>query len=243
VNGKTPIREGRHTVSRYLVSVIRSVPVLLTAVVIVVSASFAQDAHLVSKGTWSDKPVSLEDMNRKIDDAAQEFKDIEAETARERQGVPLIPRVAFYDIAYPANAREYAELDGYALMLVTAVSHEKDELPVKRVSLSSGGKMISLEPVMSALSKQKTGSLAVKIFGPYRMDALYLLPVHLRANKAELLMDFAANRKGFSFGKFDGIVPESIAGLPIKPPKGKGPAKKALTKIIHREYPGFDVKE
>jgi uncharacterized protein (DUF2344 family) len=95
VNGKTPVREGRHTVSRYLVSVIRSVPVLLTAVVIVVSASFAQDAHLVSKGTWSDKPVSLEDMNRKIDDAAQEFKDIEAETAKERQGVPLIPRVAF----------------------------------------------------------------------------------------------------------------------------------------------------
>ncbi len=229
--------------NRYAVPVVRSTLVLLTAALIVVSTSFARDAHLVSKGTWGDKPVSLEDMDRKIDDAAQEFKDIEAETAKKRQGVPLFPRVAFYDIAYPANAQEYAELDGYAIMLVTAVSQVKDELPVKRVSISSGGKMVSLEPVTSVLSKQKTGSLAARIFGPYRMDALYLLPVHLSAKKAELLMDFAANRKGFSFGKFDGTVQESIAGLPIKPPKGKGPAKKALTKIIHREYPGFDIKE
>jgi hypothetical protein len=57
------------------------------------SMALAQDdKHLVTPETWSTGPVSTSEMNRRIKEAAVDY----------REYAP-IPRIGFYDIAHPAN--------------------------------------------------------------------------------------------------------------------------------------------
>lgn len=168
-------------------------------------------------------------MDRRIENAADKY----------RVNAP-IPRIVFYDLAYPASAEEYAELSGHALLLVTALSQDRAELPLKRVFVRLNGKELEIRLITSVLSQQKDahGEIAATL-GQYRVDSLYLFPLYLSHENAELFVDFAKNRDGFKLATFsDTESPETSYPL-TKPPIDKAPSETVLKQMILREYPGF----
>ena len=47
-------------------------------------------------------------------------------------------RVVIGDATYPRTQQELSDMGGFALLLVTAVSHDSEELPVDRVEVQKG---------------------------------------------------------------------------------------------------------
>jgi hypothetical protein len=179
--------------------------------------------------TWRDKPATPERMNERIEGAADKYK-----------AYAPIPRVVFYDIGYPRNNEELAALDGHAVLLITALSQERDELPLKRVYVSLEGQETNLTSLKSVLSEDvNSDGQPAKTFGRFRADELYLLPAYLRLKPADLLVDFARNKVGLKAASFGSAVSPEVAKLVIRPPAGRGPAVDALDVFIKREFPGF----
>jgi hypothetical protein len=178
---------------------------------------------------WNKNPATPERMRQRIEEAAVKYQ----------QHAP-IPRLILYDIGYPQDAREYASLDGHAVILLTSLSQERGELPLRRVYVSAGGKEVELKLLKLVLSEQSgAGDVSARTFGRFRADALYLLPLHLRAQAGELLADFALNRAGMKVAAFGTPLPDQISALGIKPPTAAGPSADALAQFIRREYPSF----
>jgi hypothetical protein len=196
----------------------------------IASSAFAQatEQHVVEAKGWQSKAVTPTEINRRIEEAAAKYSEYAP-----------IPRIAFYDIAYPKGASEYADLDGNAVLVITVLSQEPAELPLTRVFVSSGGNEIELKRITLVLSKEVGAEgKSLKTFGAYRADAIYLIPVYL-CLKNDLFADFAKNRTGFKIAEFPSDVPSEVRELPIKPPAGAGPSVQALVRLLRREYPGF----
>lgn len=184
-------------------------------------------ARIVEPGTASDAPVSSEALSQRIEDAAVKY----------RANAP-IPRIIFYEIAYPSSAQEYTEMGGHALLLVTAFSQQQAELPLKRAYIRLGGKESELKLITSVISQRpRDGSQIVATFGQYRADSLYLLPARLRLESAELLVDFTKNRDGFKLPMFPDPTGGSYSLADVPPEKM--PSEEALAQFVRREYPGF----
>jgi hypothetical protein len=188
-----------------------------------------QRQPVVEPNVWRNKPATPERMNQRIEEAAIKY-----------QANAPIPRVVLYDIGYPYDDQEYAALDGHAIILITALAQEREELPLKRVYVLIDGKEIDLKPLKMVLSEQSASSnIPAKTFGAFRMDALYLLPVYLRMKPADLMVDFARNKTGFKIATFGTPVSADVGKLNIKAPTGVGPSEKTLDEFIKREFPSF----
>lgn len=183
--------------------------------------------HLQTELKWSKSPSPLTTINKRIDTEAQKL--------------PKAHRVVYFDIAYPSSPHELIDLDRNAVLLVSAFSHNKRELPLKRVYVNSEGKTIELKIITFMLSIQNHTSLAAKTFGQYRMDGIYLFPIYLKAKPGNIAADFAKNRDGFVFSEVAVSNMEKLEGLPLSPPSGKGPSPDILQKFIAREFPGFKL--
>lgn len=195
----------------------------------VVSASGQATVSVMSDSQWHGDPVDNAYMNRLIADAAEKYKEYAP-----------IPRISFYDIGYPRDKDEAAKMNGYAVLLVSALSQDPDELPLKRAYVHAGGKDFELKNLKAIkIRNTDTASQNVKTFGQYRVDALYLIPIHLRLQKGELLIDFNKNRDGMRLAKFDGTVPSDIKFLPDTMPDEKASFQDALEQFLKREYPGY----
>ena len=178
---------------------------------------------------WRTEPATPERMNQRIAEAAVKYQD----------HAP-IARAVFYDIGYPANKQEFANLDGCAVILISALSQEQDELPLKRVYVLADAQQIELKSVQKVLVDQSgTSSPSTKTFGNYRADALYLLPVYLRLKATEVLVDFAKNKNDYKIATFGTEVDASVSNLPRNVPTGSGPSENILKDFIKREFPGF----
>jgi hypothetical protein len=208
-----------------------SVIFLLASVLFLGSWGIAQDktVTVTSESRWHQNKVNVAFMNNRISDAAEQYKEYAP-----------IPRIAFYDIGYPKDKVEFGELNGYGLLLISAISHNEIELPLKRVYAVLNNKEIELKSVKQILTKEgNTESQVVKTFGLYRADTLYLFPVYLRMNRAEILIDFAQNRDGMKMASFNGEMPEILKDLPNTKPFVKKSFAAAIQNFMKREYPGF----
>jgi hypothetical protein len=190
-----------------------------------VSVAKPQDKHVVARVTWPNTPVSTAEMNQRISEAGAKLRQYGS-----------IPRVGLFDVAHPVDASEYIDLGGNAVMLVTVVTHDQNELPLKTVYLDWRGNRIELKLITSALSKIADPQVS-QTLGSYRMDGLYLVPFFMKFEKAELMVDFAENPTGFRLGTVSGslLSHEDLAGRELP----KGPGAEALQRFIQREYPGF----
>src|SRR5687768_11448800 len=185
--------------------------------------------RVVESGVWKNEPPMPGRMDQQIEAAAVKYA-----------AYAPIPRVVFYDIGYPANAQEYAALDGNAVILFTTISQDRGELPLQKVYVSSEGKEIELKLLKSALAEiPASDSAAAKTFGKFRADALYLLPMSLRVTNADLLVDFQKNRKAAKVAALGTPLPDELSRMMLTKSSGTGPAQTALDEFIKREYPGF----
>ena len=184
---------------------------------------------VVEGGVWKKEPPTPGRMDQQIEEAAVKYA-----------AYAPIPRVVLYDIGYPANPQEYAALDGNAVILLTALSQDREELPLQKVYVSSEGKEIVLKLLKSGLAElPATDSASAKTFGKFRADALYLLPMSLRVTKADLLVDFQKNKKAAKVAPLGTPLPDDLSRMMLIKPSGTGPSEGALEEFIKREYPGF----
>lgn len=186
--------------------------------------------HVFTPPSWSDHPTAPQSMNDRLEQAANQY-ELEAP----------IPRVFFYDIAYPAGDTELAEMKGYAVMVVTAVSQDAAELPPTRLYVVVHGKKVTLRRIAGGTSTLPDDSHAAEVFGKHRWDALYLFPVYALHDGNYAAVDFAANRTGFVFARFDSTTLHDLgyAKRLTRAPRVKSPPEAAVRKLVKREFPGF----
>ncbi|HTU02259.1 MAG TPA: hypothetical protein VMG58_10605 [Candidatus Sulfotelmatobacter sp.] len=163
--------------------------------------------------------------------------------AVEYAGYAPIPRVALFDIAYPADAAEYAAVDGYGVLLVSLLTQVPEELPPERVYVYQQGSVVELPLLSAAFSTEPGRTVVGAVLGPHRWEGLYLLPVYLVQAGAELLVDFPINRQGFVLSRFTERNRVAIRHLPTTQPTAARPPAEALLHLISRAYPGFLAKE
>jgi hypothetical protein len=183
--------------------------------------------HLESGLQWSAGPVS---------NAALEAR-IQGALAQARAYAP-IPRVAFYDLAYPRDSAEAVRLHGRGVLVVTAFSQDSTELPLTSVYVTSASGTVSLSLVTALASHVSRADTAVlATFGSYRYDAVYLFPISLRTPPADLMADFAAHRSGFRFAHFaeaPGDETRRLMALSFPP---TAPPDSVALQLLKREYP------
>ncbi len=183
---------------------------------------------VVAAPEWRNTPATPERMSHRIEEAAIKY-----------QAHAPIRHVVLYDIGYPRDDQEYNALDGHAVILLTALAHEREELPLQRAYVLLEGREIELKQLRLVLAEQSARSVSAKTFGAFRADALYLLPVYLRMKAGDLLVDYAKNKKGLKVAAFGTPVSSHVSRLNIKSPIGTGPSDKVLEEFIKREYPTF----
>jgi len=82
--------------------------------------------HVEDPSRWSGQRVTNAALADRIRSAAIAY----------RSYAP-VPRVAFFDAAYPRDSAELVEMNGYAIVVVTALSQDSTELPLARVYVNA----------------------------------------------------------------------------------------------------------
>src|SRR6266568_6784348 len=145
------------------------------------SAARAQaPLHLESDVGWSHGSVSNAALDARLAAAALQY----------RSYAP-IPRIAFFDLAYPKDSAEAAAMNGYAILVVTALVQDSTELPLAKVYVSNARGDLGLTLVNSTASRvSPTESDVRATFGQFRWDGIFLFPLSSRTEVADLLADF-----------------------------------------------------
>jgi hypothetical protein len=178
---------------------------------------------------WRSQPATPAHMAERLERAA----DVVGKDA------PM-PYVALYDIGYPRNETEYDRLGGNALMLLTVLAQRQAELPIKRVYVVDDGRTVELREVKVVLSGPGGGSgRAGRVFGNYRSDGLYLLPIKLRLKACKLFVEFAGVLASENVATFGAPVSTLVGDVLAKATAEPRLAKEFVNEFARREYPGF----
>ena len=185
--------------------------------------------HLVNKGSVSMAPYTESKLWNRIKDASVEYAVYAP-----------IPRIALFDITFPANENEYQQMAGYGLLTISAISQMKSEFPFKRVYLKDYNGEKELKLIRSSMVElSDVDTIVSATFGKFLSNTLYLFPMHRRADPAELVIDFAINREGFVL---DNLPLPPANDLPFTPKADKAPPEEVLQELIDREIPMFASK-
>jgi hypothetical protein len=111
-----------------------------------------------------------------------------------------LQRVAIGDVAYPRTQAENVAMGGYALLLITSIVHEPDELPLGRVTVQDVAGVLPLQ--RAALRRVVVDARLGAALGTHRTDELYYIPVFLTRVPSVLVVDFARNRTGLEMLRF-----------------------------------------
>ena len=151
-------------------------------------------------------------------------------------------RGASVDFTWPADAEEYRKLAKHVLVLVSVVTQDAAELPLRRVYVDTNGKQTQLKKLSSQRSSVADGSVTFSVLGPYREDGFYLAPAGAMMAEGHLQADFAVRRIGFNLYRLPGTPPDFIRDdsdpMPATDAKAEIPALKAM---LQREYKGFEL--
>ncbi len=153
--------------------------------------ALAQQVRVSEELGWTTQPGTPAAIQRRIKDAAKQYEEYAP-----------IPRIALYDVAFPKDRREYEALNKHAIVLVTAITQDPAELPLSRVYIRRRGQDAKLTKVVAWRSETESDSLTRKVFGKYREDAFYLLPIETYFEPGLLLLDYEQNRFEFILSEY-----------------------------------------
>lgn len=170
-------------------------------------------------------------------DIAERLEKSAKETARI---VPSAARGSATDFAWPMSPEEYAATAKHVLVLVSVVTQDAAELPLRRVHIRAGGKDVELVRLSHELVGVAKGSRTFSVLGPYREDGFYLAPASAMMADGYLQADFATRRSDFNLYKLPVTAPDFIRSdkNPEPLPDSK-PDLAAVRAMIMREYKGF----
>jgi len=181
--------------------------------------------HVEQNLGWANGPVSNTALDGRLSQAAAQY----------RSYAP-VPRIAFYDIAFPKDCAELAAMNDQAVLVVTAVAQDSTELPPASVYLRAGPGDTKL-PRAAGVQSRVISPDVKGTFGAFRVDVLYLLPVKQMLGEGDVLVDFAAHRQGFRLAHLSGQVPKPLAACPETRTPVQPPAGSVLWGLVRREYP------
>jgi hypothetical protein len=170
-------------------------------------------------------------------DIAERLEKSANETARV---VPKAARGSAIDFARPMTAEEYAATAKHVIVLVSVVTRDAAELPLRRVHIRAGGNDIELVRLSHQFVDVAKGSRTRSVLGAYREDGFYLAPASPMMAEGYLQADFATRRSDFNLYKLPASAPDFIRSdkTPQPPPDSK-PDLAAVRAMIVREYKGF----
>jgi hypothetical protein len=194
----------------------------------------AAQSQVNDKNPDTSGAVTPDDMADRLDQSAEKIKKSNPAGA---------DRASQFDFAWPQDEDEYNALAKHVIVLVSVVSKNEKELPLKRVYIRDKWRHeTSLEQIVSERRAVAKDSIAYSVVGPYREDSFYLAPAGLMKGEGDVLADFAANRTGFRLYVLPGTPPDFVeADRHATPAKNAKPDLKALKAILEREYSGFKL--
>ncbi|QPF92783.1 hypothetical protein [Bradyrhizobium commune] len=170
-------------------------------------------------------------------DIAERLEKSANETARI---VPSAARGSAIDFAWPMTAEEYAATAKHVLVLVSVVTQDAAELPLRRVHIRAGGKDVELVRLSHELVGVAKGSRTFSVLGAHREDGFYLAPARAMMAEGYLQADFATRRSDFNLYKLPATAPDFIrSDKSPEPPADSKPDLAAVRAMIVREYKGF----
>jgi hypothetical protein len=146
--------------------------------------------------------------------------------------------IGMWEAKYADDAAEFDALAQNGIMLVTVISRKKEDLPLKRMYVvSPTGEQTTLRQLYNWDSTVDAKTLAYKIFGKFREDAFYLVPVASLLREGEVRGDFAAKNVSITFGQLP--IPNKFDYHVADPKAGAAPEKMGVHDFIVRKFPGF----
>jgi hypothetical protein len=128
------------------------------------------------------------------------------------------------------------------LVLVSVVTQDAAELPLRRVYVTVNGEQTELVKLSSQRRDVGKGSTTFSILGPFREDGFYVAPAGLMMSDGYLQADFAIRRNNFNLYKLPGTAPDFIkADKDPMPARAATPNMPALKALLTREYQGFEL--
>jgi hypothetical protein len=190
------------------------------------------DAQKLTRRPVSQGAVTPADMTKRLELAAARALT---------SSLTGVARGAAIDFAWPSDAEEYRALAKHVLVLVSVVTQDAAELPLRRVYVSANGHETELVRLSSWRGKVAKESVTFLALGPHREDGFYLAPAGAMMADGFLQADFATRRNNFNLYKLPGTAPDPIkADSDPMPAPGATPEPAALKAMLHREYKGFD---
>ena len=150
-----------------------------------------------------------------------------------------------YFMYFADNASEYAALAHYSLLILTVVTQEAQDLPIKNLYIRASGQRIPLARISRWRVDVDPRLATHKIYGPYREDAFYLFPTGALFRPGQVQADLGAGRTGFPVLEMPPQwVPDYVRRFPRdEPPQGAMPSLRALQNLIRRNTAGFPIPD
>ena len=167
-----------------------------------------------------------------------------AAAKRQQEGGAPSDRGRFYRFHAATEAGEFEALGRYAVMLLTVLSQKSEELPIKRVYIRADGKEVPVRLVSSWRSEVDASLLPAKMFGRFREDGFYLLPMGSLLRDGQVVIDLAANRTGWIMMQLpsNGAKASRAATFAkTDPAPDAKPDLKALQAFVRKKFPDFPV--
>jgi hypothetical protein len=187
----------------------------------------AAPAHAQFVLNWIDRPPPDDALTRRLEDKAAHMA---------KYDLADHPHTVAFEYVYPFAAREFEALGGNGVILVTAVTKDPEELPMKQVALRFGVKDVVLRPIAVRSSTVPPDSALAKDVGVNREDAFFLLPGALPGKTATLVIAFAIPGRQFDAGRLSLTLPDGLKAL-VEP---AGPPDEAVLKtVLARQFPSL----
>jgi hypothetical protein len=180
-----------------------------------------------------------------VTDTGPEHQPTTEAVIRERldrtlDGVPAnatASRIALADITYPRSQAELKGMGGFALLLITAITHDRGELPIDHAEVRIGDTTAKLVEVTSRRSEVPAGRHA-DVFGRFRQDAVYLIPVFATQARAEVVAYLGFGKLSLTLLKLSPPAPgqSQVGGLDydFEP---QNPQLDVLRRLLDEELP------
>ena len=192
-------------------------------------------AQTLTQRPVSQDPVTPADMSERLEKSAIDTAKVAPKGAARGSSV---------DFCWASDPDEYRALAKHVIVLVSVVTQDAAELPLRRVYVDSNGKQTQLTRLSSQRSGVARESLTFSVLGQHREDGFYLAPAGAMMAEGYLQADFAVRRIGFNLYRLPGIPPDFIRDdsdpMPAKDARPETPALKAM---LQREYRGFELPE
>lgn len=181
--------------------------------------------------------VTLPQESRHVPTTEQAVLQALDDTATEIPPGASAPRFALADVTYPRSQAELDAMGGLALVFVTALSHESNELPIANVEVALGDKSEKLVQIAARKVLMPDGN-AARTLGRYRSDGVYLMPVlvtRVHATLTVFLGGGALPMKVLEFPPPDSKT-DLVSTLDLSA-ENRAPTRDAVCKLLKEELP------